>query len=749
MTRLPARSLVAVLFAGLLVRSLLAGEIFRFGADGSLDILLHRADSSYHARRALYSAENFPAALLFDRYIAHPDGAVVPMPPFYDWALGGAARLLGGGLRRTEWVAALVSPLLGALAALPVARLGALLGGPRAGLLAAWLCALLPISAQWQRIGDADHHAAVAFLGAWYLALAAQLASAGSSRARALALAAGLFAARTALATSWSGSLLYLGVIEASLAVSLLAIGARRGLAANAAGLALSAAVAAAVVAACPTPQAGPFSTTTLSWLHVVALGAGAGASLSVALALRWPGLAGPVARWPLALAAAAAPAGAALLLFPDLWEGLRPAAAFLAGEDSWAGRNPEQFPLLGFLPVPGFERPLVGIGHQFYGGFLYLIPLVPVAGLLRARDPARRGAALCFAIASGCLGALAVLQLRFGNEFAASASVGFALCLDSCRRRIAPRAGERAAGRACALAAALLLLPGLALAYAAPARSALAALGIRALAPAPVAHDVAGHALIRFARRVRALTPETSGYFDSRLRPEYAVLCNPGHGGVVVYAARRPVASSNFGPYLDLEKYQLAREFFELATSEARAVAIAQRLDARYVLSFDYGLLAPPLFAHQLHRLDGSGRGGARALQHFRLIAESEPGDLPLWHDFPEEQRSHRVVPYKLFERVAGARLAVETAPAAKLSLRLPLRTASGRDFVYRQTASADAAGRAELVLPYSSRRDDGGLGRTRAEGPYRIEAEGRSAEFELSDAEVLGGARRALSLR
>ena len=64
-----------------------------FPGDGSVDLMI--ADSAYHARRALFSFVNFPSVLVFDSYMAFPDGARVPMPPLYDWSLAAVARLFG------------------------------------------------------------------------------------------------------------------------------------------------------------------------------------------------------------------------------------------------------------------------------------------------------------------------------------------------------------------------------------------------------------------------------------------------------------------------------------------------------------------------------------------------------------------------------------------------------------------------------------------------------------------------------
>jgi dolichyl-diphosphooligosaccharide--protein glycosyltransferase len=741
---LPHRWLGLALLAGLLLRGLALPEVFARGAQGQLEIYLHRADSSYHARRALYSAENFPRALLTDPYLAFPSGAVVPMPPLYDWALGGAARLIGGGERRFEWIAALASPVLGCLALIPIALLAQMLGGRAAAALAALIAATLPAAVQWQRLGDADHHAAVALIGASHLALAAAFARRELAARRLRALALGLAFARFAIAASWSGSLLYLGSVDAALAIALLAVPGAAHWRANSAGLAASAAALAAVVAACPTPAGGAFTATTLSWLHVAAL-----AAASVAMAILGAGEALRPTRSAreraLRLAfAGIAIAALALVAVPGLWEGLRPGASFIAGDDSWASRNPEQMPLVGWIRVPGIERPMFGIGHQLYGGFLYAIPLVPFVLFATARDAARRGPALCSAVFASVLAPLAVLQLRFGNEFAGIASIGIALCLDRLRRALAVRFGARAARVAIASLAALLWLPGASVSYLDFARAALAHLGMPGISIAAKPHDVAGFPLLRFAKRIRELTPETSGFFDPSARPEYSVLCYPGHGSVMTYYARRPVASNSFGPYLDFEKYTLARRFFEVIESEPEALAIAGRLRSRFVMSFDYSRMAPSLFAYQLHRLDGSARGGTPALQHFRLLAESDPGDLPLWHDFPEGSPGYRVIPYKLFEVVEGARLELRSSPGTQVSARLPLRVPSGRDFVYRQTSVADASGVVRFVLPYPTSTRDPRV--VRAEGNYQIEIGAETHALAVPESAVRNGESIAL---
>jgi len=115
-----------------------------FPGDGTVQFTSD--DATYHARRALYSFVNFPSVLDFDPYIAYPDGAPVPWPPLYDWALAGVARLFGRSTLTFERVAVWASPVLSALTLVPVFAMGRRLGGTGVGLGAAWLFALLPAS---------------------------------------------------------------------------------------------------------------------------------------------------------------------------------------------------------------------------------------------------------------------------------------------------------------------------------------------------------------------------------------------------------------------------------------------------------------------------------------------------------------------------------------------------------------------------------------------------------------------------
>jgi asparagine N-glycosylation enzyme membrane subunit Stt3 len=154
---------------------------------GDDTIVFATGDAWYQLRRALYSFEHFPRVLWFDPCIGHPDGAVVSYPPLYHFGLAAVARATGSGRAHLERGVAFAPLLLGALTLLPVYGI-ARLRGPRVALGAALLHALrLPIAVVYSRVGNADHHAAVALIGALLLLLfvrALDPALAGAALAR-------------------------------------------------------------------------------------------------------------------------------------------------------------------------------------------------------------------------------------------------------------------------------------------------------------------------------------------------------------------------------------------------------------------------------------------------------------------------------------------------------------------------------------------------------------------------------------
>jgi dolichyl-diphosphooligosaccharide--protein glycosyltransferase len=712
---LVAGCLFAAACLAVAVRSLNAFSVF---VDG--DVYLAMWDASYHARRALYSFLEFPRILWFDPYLAHPGGAPVPMPPLYDWLLAAVARVLGDEVSTFERVAAWWSPALATLTLVPIYGIARLLGREGAGIGGALLLALLPASAVVSRVGNPDHHAAVGLLVALYAASGARIVQRDTMRRRLVAAGAVLAAVRAALLLSWSGSLLYLAVGEAALLLLGL-LAARPALLTSQALSALASGLAVAPwVAAAGTPPGAPFSSTTLSWLHVLALFALAAAAGGLASLERMRPARSAGLRLARAALCFAAPAGA-LLALPGARESLIPAFAFLTKSNPWGEVIVEQSALFSWMPGARGDR-----AARLYGAWAYAIPLAPLAYLWCARGRAGWEPRLLLAIWTAALGALAILQVRFGSDFAPLGCLGFALLLDALRRRLSARLGWLPAlALACGLALALLW-PALAKSYAWRVRQLATHLGdVEGLRDPVFFHE--SPTFVRFCKLVRSVTPETSGFLDPAQRPEYGILLKPPFGHAMHYAGRRATPADGFGPYLDAEKNRLVHRFMA-SRSENEAVRIAARLDARYVVTHDNHTLRPGDFLHLLQRLDGSQGDGAGHAEHFRLVAEAPAGAKVLSTSFPNGSPGP-IVPYKLFERVEGALVEARAPPGTPFTLELMLQTNTGRRFRFRAATQTDAAARARLRVPYDTQGD----GPTRALGPYRARLGERESAFSV----------------
>jgi asparagine N-glycosylation enzyme membrane subunit Stt3 len=685
-------------------------------------VVLPVGDAYYHARRAFWSVVHWPAVLRFDPLVGYPDGSWIPWPPLHDLLVAGLARCLGGSMHDLELVAAWLPPALGAAAVLPVFLAGARIGGRRLGLGAAALFALLPAQIFYSNVGDIDHHCTVALLGACWLAGALAAADPGASARARVAGPLTVALARTGLLLTWPGSLVYVAVADGSQLAVGAALGRGRGILVHAAGLAASAAVVALVMPRLGPPVGGPYSAIALSWLHVTVLTAAAAVALGWALWERTRPARGVPARLARALAIGGVVA-AALLALPGLRGALADALRFVGQREPWSALNAEEMPL--FRRGPGGWLS----GLRFFGGFAYLIPLVPLATAAAARDPRRRGPALVLTGWTAGLGLLAILQVRYGNDYAAAGAVGFAVLVDGLRRALARPVGGVAAAVVTGVLVTLAALPLVAAPFA----------DANAIRPTPPGTDpllaTPDGTLYRFAEMVRANTPETAGFDDPTSHPAYGILCPPNIGHVLHWVARRATTSDNFGPYAGSRHFSEARGFSWL-TSETSAVALAERLHARYVVTMEYGAMPPHSLAARLHHDDGLARGPEPAWSHFRLVVEGPAGGLPL-ADLVGLPVRPGALPYKLFEVVKGAELEAHGAPGTSLVAWVPVVTSTGRRFVWRADAPVGPDGQAHLRVPYPS----GGEDPVHTVGPWHVRVGDRVAEVEVSEAAVRDG--------
>ena len=688
-------------------------------------------DAYYHAHRALYSFLAFPDFMRFDPCINWPDGAPVPHPPLHDLFSAGLARLVSDSQATFERILAWLPVAWGALTVIPVYLLGSHLRGRAMGLGAACLYALLPIAIEYSRVGNADHHAAAGLLGAILLLLYSEFLGPDARGARLVWIAAGLALTRAALLGTWHGSLLYVALGEVAIVLYGVARNRSDVLMAETASVLVSAGLAALLVAATPTPIAGPWSATELSHLHLLAFTLAAVVSTLCVALQRFHPLLSPGWR----VARAGGIAGVLVLAaagIPNLLEGLRPAFEFLTRTDDWGSSVQEQLPLF-------FDRGRWSgdAGEGWLGYYAYLLPFVPLAFALLADSPRLRSRALFLFAWSFVFGGLTLYQLRFGNDFAAVGCVGFALFISMGCAWLQRRTGigARSTAALCLGIGLLLALPGLNR-YLRP----LATHTFSFLAAEDTGFDRGLLSIegtqVRFAQQVSAVLPPGVGCLaDDELEtvPHDGILADPALGHVLHQVAHRATPSDPFGPYIGEANYRAVLEFL-FSESEESALEVAGRLNTPWVATAEAGGELPEAsIMRRLHRGDGNPAGPLPHLERFRLIHEGPAGGIPISVLFAADQQD--AVPYKLWEIVPGAVIQVVLPPRERVEARLAVETPSGRRFVYHASAVSDAEGVANLRVPYATGATTG----IRTGARYVLDSNGKRWRAKVTEAAVL----------
>lgn len=701
-------------------------------------VIFAPADAQYHVRRALYAWMNFPAVLFWDPYLNYPDGAAISWPPLFDFTIAGLGRVLATTPYDFQVFAAWVSPWVGAATLLPVYALGRRIAGPGVGVGAAALLALLPIHITYSRVGQFDHHCAVALLGTCWLLLIARLVANDGSPLR---LGMGLFVTRLAMLLTWHGSLLYLVLAEGILWLAAAITGRRSLYRVQATSALATGAVLAPLVWLFPEPLGGAWSAIALSRLHVLAVFL----VVIVSAGLWWlegrEGSRSPITRvgWTVGLGLVAV---SLVLAFPSIRAGLEPGLRFLSMSDGVGSRTGEQLPLFAV-----FGREAVRPAWEVWGLLGYLIPVLPFAVVWACPKETR---AMGWVVAAWCLGfgALALVQRRYGNDLGPAAAVGFALVIAEIGRRLAAWVGgsRLAVVSICVGLGAALLAPPIGQQFVPRLASAWGAWWGEFEGPDRARLTVAG-SLTRFLARVRRVTPETSGFFDTRRVPEYSVVADANLGHAIQNVARRPTPTDPFWAFIGVENWNAAFALLG-ASSESEALAWARRLQARYVVTATTA--DPESFEGWLHHADGTSREHFPASEHFRLVAEGPERGMAFARS--SRRQGRRVtrsvpLPYKLFERVEGARLEISAAEGEEVVVTLRLASPSGRRIAYESRASAGADGVARLRVPYAT---DPPLHpeTVASQGPYRVRSAAGIRAVRVSESDVQTGAVVAVSL-
>ena len=714
----------------LLARSLGLEQVFL--DDGS--VVFAAGDAYYHARRALFGAAHFPSILQMDPCINWPDGANVPHPPGYTWVIGSLARFLAFEPAGRPSVLAWIPVGFGALTVFPIYWLGKMLGGRAAGLGAAFIYAFLPIAITYSIVGNPDHHAAAALFGACLVWLTAEFLDPECRGARLASIALGLAITRVALLATWHGSALYLPIGETAIILSCVAQNRRDGLQAEAASVAISAAGVLPLLALSPVPMAGPWSATELSGLHAAGLLAGGVLCLAALGLERARPLASAGGRV-LRLVGLALLLATLALIVPGIRDGLAPALDFVTKRDHWGNTVLEQMPLF-------FSQGSIrGIGGEMkMGYYAYLVPLVPLAFvLLEGRENLRARALFLFAWSLVFAG-LALYQVRFANDLAPVACVGFSLLLTGSANALTRHTGlsPPIAGAAAIALGAVLMLPALRLSLGPMAAASLSHVTGHSTGTDRALETIGG-TQFRFAERVRAVTRDQPGCRPGdaeATRPEYGILAHPALGHVLHLVAERATPADPFGPYIGDANYRSVIRFLD-TTSESEALAIASKLQTPYVATAaDRDTGATTSIGRRLHRGDGSADGDRAHLEHFRLLTEASARGTPISWLF--ESSGRREIPYKLFEIVPGAVLEISAAPGTTVEARLRVATRNERGFFYRAGGVAGADGRAWIRVPYAT----GSRGDVSTGDTYEIRGLNFRGQVGVPEAAIQNGA-------
>ncbi len=714
----------------LMARSLGLEQVFL--DDGS--VIFAAGDAYYHARRALFGAAHFPSILQLDHCINWPDGAHVPHPPGYTWVVGSLARFLASEPLARPAVLAWTPVVFGALTVFPIYGLGKMLGGRATGLGGAFLYAVLPIAITYSIVGNPDHHAAAALFGACLVWLTAEFLDPECHGARLFWVALGLAITRVALLATWHGSALYLPIGETAIILACVAQNRRDGLRAEAASLAMSAAGILPLLALSPVPMAGPWSATELSALHATGLLAGGVLCLAALGLERARPLASASGRV-LRLAGFALLLAVLALTLPGIRDGLAPAFDFVTKQDRWGNTVLEQMPL---FFAQGSIR---GIGGEMkMGYYAYLVPLVPLAFvMLEGRETLRARALFLFAW-SFVFAGLALYQVRFANDFAPVACVGFSLLLTASAGALNRRTGlsPTVTGAAAVALGLFLMLPALRFSLGPMAAASLSHLAGHA-SGTDRALETIGGTQFRFAQRVRAVTRDQPGCRPEdaeTTRPEYGILAHPALGHALHLVAERATPADPFGPYIGDANYRSVIRFLDTA-SESEALAIASQLETPYVATAaDRDTGATTSIGRRLHRLDGRSDGTRARLEHFRLLTEAPARGTPISWLFESSDR--REIPYKLFEIVPGAVLEVWAAPGTAVEASLRVATRNKRGFFYRARGITGTDGRARIRVPYAT----GARGDVSTGDLYEIRGPGVRGQVRVPEAAIQSGA-------
>lgn len=686
----------AVLLLALAARLSRLFVLFQGGEVVALD-----GDSLRHLMRMEQAARDGLRVPAFDPWVNWPHGAFEPWAPGFD--LVGALLMWPFADATTARLAASTLPVLLALATLVlVVKAGARLSlSPLASWGAALVVAFAPQLVASSYLGRTDHHVwercSLVALGWWALTPSLER----GWRFEFLGGALVFFAL-----WGFDGAPLYVALVTACLALTVLLEPSPRLVGSGAAALALGG-VAAALAYAPVMVQHGAwftFKRPSLLQPALVALAA-VGVVLAV-LATRGRGH-----RWLKLPALLAGLIGLALLVPPLREQVLAGLEEWLARKDPWLASVAEFQPMLG--PPDGVSR----LRHSF-GLWAWTLPVLLPLGL-RALWRTSRAAGLAWGVLTAGTFALTLLQMRFGR-------VAIPFVVVTCVAALVELSQRWRSPRAAWLAPALCVV---------------------AVAVDPKTYDAltpteqgGQKPIVELSQALRSLAPEHGGL---------GVLANWEDGHFIEALGRHPVLVNGFGSYASPEGYEVSRTFWQGTEETMEALFRDRQLGwwidgAQNFLGRKVGDRA--LFVER----DGKPVLEGKTVREWPLAASlfGGSGDVRrrvphLAHFWPRAASTSATVDVGvklpdlwLFEHVEGVVVEGRATPGSVVSASLVL----DERWPYTAWTVAGADGGYALRLPVPSGFEGPGL---RTAPSWTLTVDGVATALQVGESAVRSGAR------
>lgn len=712
-------------------------------------ILLPGYNEYYHMRRILFTANHFPSTLWFDSYLNYPHGFSITWPPLFDQLSAAFCVALGQHTKAgAEMTASFVPIIIGIIAIVAVYCIVRDLFDHKTALLASFMAALAPYYLNYTMFAALDRQCLEVLLSFSVLLFLIRAITHGEKK-HLYAAAAGVTMA--ALAYTWEGADIYLGIFPIYVAIQM-ALDLKDGRSSDETCKLMLVAFAIAFVLQIP------FGNSV--WLSASFRGTGAMLfvlGLMFALSrviikrnMTWKA-------FPLSLAAL-------LVIFAlttKLTGGLFGIGQLIQSgmEYIWGG---------GMIGKIGEAEPLIHDAETFSEvafSILGLNLLLSIGGMvaaisyiIRSTGALQQGRIMFF------VWILITIILTFGQSrflYISTISIGllisilFFFLLEWAGSRDSeddPESADQEAGQKTSakpmrmLTAILLLFLVIPTAWDAASFS-------QSTSPAVAGDWAESLAWLKENSNV------TSFYDSPQENPEYSVMSWRDYGNWVLYLSERPVVANNFqAGAIDAAK-------FYLSESEDDATAILDKRGSRYVLT-DYSMIygkfssltnwvdedlgsymsavdqgsqyaimpTERLFNTTLAKLylfDAAGTG------HFRLVYESKT--------FLGESTAKSDV--KIFEYVPGALIKIKAEPDQKAGALLNMTSNQGRPFTY--VNEAEARGDSFLIrVPYSSENKKG----CHAVTPYLVFSGNKNGQktrnLDVSEEDIINGKTIELTL-